>query len=131
MSTPSTSAPSFASGSAVVPSPHPTSRSALNANAIHERFTALAHRGRDAREIAFLPECFVWISRSIHDVSLSVGFVWSQLVASRQTSWERNDRSTRAGEFDVLAYRELADHITSSHAELVAGTSYRCSLGSQ
>jgi hypothetical protein len=40
---------------------------------LDERLSALAHGVGDAREIAFFPECFVWISRSIHNVGLLIG----------------------------------------------------------
>src|SRR5207249_6426575 len=33
---------------------------------LHDRLSAFAHRVGNAREIAFFPQCFVWISRSIH-----------------------------------------------------------------
>jgi len=45
-----------------------------DSESLHERLAAFAHRISDAREIAFFPECFVWICRSIHNVKLSVGF---------------------------------------------------------
>src|SRR6266576_4714587 len=44
---------------------------------LHQRLTAFAHGIGNAREIAFFPECFVWIRWSIHNVRLSGGFVWS------------------------------------------------------
>ena len=67
MSTPRTSAPSLAAGSAVVPSPHPRSRTlspSVIPSVVDERLAALAHALRDAREVALLPECLVRIHRS-------------------------------------------------------------------
>ena len=64
MSTPSTSAPSLAAGSAVVPSPQPRSRTSSPSvipSVLDERLAALAHALRDAREVALLPECLVRI----------------------------------------------------------------------
>src|SRR5262245_58643317 len=39
---------------------------------LDERLAAFAHRIGNPREIAFFPKCFVRISRSIHNVTLSV-----------------------------------------------------------
>src|SRR4029453_5491100 len=47
----------------------------LYSESLHERLAALAHRVGNAREIAFFPERFVRISRSIHNVSLSLALL--------------------------------------------------------
>ena len=64
MSTPSTSAPSFAAGNAVVPSPQPRSRtsSPRDRRAPRRAPRRSPHALRDASEVALLPECLVRIT---------------------------------------------------------------------
>jgi hypothetical protein len=63
MSTPSTSAPSFAAGSAVVPSPQPRSRtrSPGRRRSRAPALTAAAHGRCDPREVSLFPQHLVWI----------------------------------------------------------------------
>src|SRR5207247_4358508 len=65
MSTPNTSAPSLAAGNAVVPSPHPRSKtfSAADYQLLDERLATLSHALRNASEVALLPQRSVRIHR--------------------------------------------------------------------
>jgi hypothetical protein len=69
-----------------------------DSESLHQRLSAFAHGIGNAREIAFFPECFVWICGSIHNVRLSVGFVWSQLF---RAVTKHNNRASRK-QFDLF-----------------------------
>src|SRR4030095_11115548 len=82
---------------------------------LNQRLSAFAHGIGNAREIAFFPQCFVRICGSIHNMSLPVGFLWSQLfrpvtnhnnpASRKRSSWCWRNRAKADGTEMTLAFQ--------------------------
>src|SRR4029453_7690955 len=87
------------SGRAIATPEIPHLESFRDCESLNHLLSAFAPGIGNASEIAFFPECFVWICGSIHNVSLPVGFLSSQLF--RPVTKHNNPASRKR--FDYVA----------------------------
>src|SRR5262245_45917118 len=93
MSTPVPSAPSFADGNAVVPSPHPKSKTLSplpTPRRLHKCFAAFAHGIRDTSKVPFFPERLVGIRECTSHESVDSLLIVSRLTPLGRRAFQRS-----------------------------------------